>query len=71
MIQRIVDVARLVRDRPRFCLFDLGSGVFQHVAQTGARPWTQAEKNMIQKAQRIQAQHGWINPTVYRNVGRT
>ena len=67
-IQRIVQFPRLVRDRPFVRILDFGVRVFQHVAQTGARPRTEAQKSMIQKAQRIQPQHGRIDPTIYRNV---
>jgi len=39
--------------------------------QTGARPGAHSEKDIVHVAKRVKPQHGWIDPAIDRNVGRT
>jgi len=71
MHQRIVNILCLVCGRSSIRVLNTGAGLLDHVAHAGAGPRTNAEKDIVHKAERVKAQHSRIDPAIDRNVGGT
>jgi NAD(P)-dependent dehydrogenase (short-subunit alcohol dehydrogenase family) len=69
--QRIVDALSLVGGRSGIRVLYARAGLLDHVAHAGARPRAHAEKDIVHVAERVEPQHGRIDPAIDRNVGRT
>ena len=69
-IECFVDFLRLVQSWVGCVLrvFDACSGLFEHVVEAGAGPWTHVEKDGVDVAQTIEAKDCGIDPAVDRNI---
>ena len=69
--QRRINPPCLIGGLSRIRILDARAGLLDHVSHAGARPWPHAEEDIVHIAQRVEPQHGRVNPTVHGNIGRT
>ena len=69
MQQRVVDSLGFAGGRSGIHLFNARACLFDHVAHARARPRAHSKEDIVHKTERVEPQHGRIDPAIDRNEG--